>query len=734
MLQTFLPLFFMTFGICLFIVLMQFLWRYIDDMVGKGLGMAVLGEMFFYAALFLVPMALPLAILLASLMTFGNLGERLELLAMKSAGVSLVHIMRPLIVTLCLVSVGAFYFQNNVMPVVQVKLYTLLYSMRQKSPELDIPEGVFYKEITGFNVYVKKKDNQTGLLKDLMIYDYSEGFNNARVIVADSGRLKTSEDKLFLVLSLFNGESFENLRSQTGTAQTKVAVPYRRESFSTKDILIEFDANFTRTDESFMQNQYMGKNLKDLQASIDSMTVRLDSIKNINARGIYDLSYRKSLNKRRHDPETENRNAEKRRARLRAEAKTAERKGYGTDTQLDTAEATTAAAGKDTSSGQNTSSGQDTSIRYAGTSQGIPGHRTTPPTPNNKLTKPAGTHHSPGSPAAGKKGVANQNGAADVPDAPDAGAPTIVMNFDSLYRAQPPSGKAALLARAKLSVENIRTDYYFRAATVGDEAYKVRRHLTEWHKKFTLSFACLVFFFIGAPLGAIIRKGGLGMPVIISVILFIFYYIVDNIGFKMARDGVWEAWQGMWLSSVVLAPLGVFLTYKAVNDSVILNADTYLNALKNLIGKRSGRKIEKKEVIIYTPDYAALAPRLAALADDAKTYLANHRRWINYLSYWKQGGRDRTAERIAVEMENIVEELANSDQNLVLNKLMDYPVIGGYTPLGARLNGKTGLAIGLFLPFGIPLYLLATYQRKLLRHDIRMVQKTSQELLDMMEK
>ena len=306
MLQTFLPLFLMTFGICLFIVLMQFLWRYIDDMVGKGLGIPVLAEMFMYAALFLVPMALPLAILLASLMTFGNLGERLELLAMKSAGVSLIHIMRPLIVTLLFVSVGAFFFQNNVMPVVQVKLYTLLYSMRQKSPELDIPEGSFYKDIPGFNVYVKKKDPKDGLLKDVMIYDYSEGFNNARVIVADSGRLKTSADKLFLVLSLFNGESFENVgKSQANTTQARTAVPYRRESFSSKDILIEFDANFNRTDESFMQNQYMGKNLKDLQTSIDSMGVRLDSIKDVNAKSIYDASYVKTLKSLRAKKESE---------------------------------------------------------------------------------------------------------------------------------------------------------------------------------------------------------------------------------------------------------------------------------------------------------------------------------------------------------------------------------------------------------------------------------------------
>lgn len=634
MLQTFLPLFIMTFGICLFIVLMQFLWRYIDDMVGKGLGIPVLGEMFFYAALFLLPMALPLAILLASLMTFGNLGERLELLAMKSAGVSLIHIMRPLMITIGIISIGAFFFQNNAMPVVQVKLYSLLYSMRQKSPELDIPEGVFYGEITGYNVYVKQKDNKTGLLKDVMIYDYSDGFNNARVIKADSGRLKTSADKLFLVLSLFNGESFENLKNQIGSVGAKVAVPYRRETFGTKEILIEFDANFTRTDESFMQNQYMGKKLNDLQTSIDSMTVRLDSIKALNAKSVYEMSYRRTFSK----PKREEGN-------------------------------------------------------QAGSSQ-----------------------------------VNNTDSLKKKQD-----EPVIIIDFDSLYQAQPASGKAALLVRAKSNIESVKADYYFKAATMGDEAYKVRRHLTEWHKKFTLSFACMVFFFIGAPLGAIIRKGGLGMPVVISVILFIFYYIVDNIGFKMARDGVWAAWEGMWLSSAVLAPLGIFLTYKAVNDSVILNADTYLNALKNLIGKRSGRKVEKKEVIIFTPDYEAILPRLDKLANDCASYLKGHKRWLNYITFWRQGGKDHTAEQLAAEMDGIIEELANSDQNLLLNKLMDYPVIGGYNQLNANLNGKIGLTLGILIPIGLPIYLLATYQRKLLRHDIQVVQKTSRELEEMIK-
>lgn len=629
MLQTFLPLFVMTFGICLFIVLMQFIWRYIDDMVGKGISISVLAEMFLYAALSLVPMALPLAILLASLMTFGNLGERLELLAMKSAGVSLLRIMRPLVITIGMVSVCAFIFQNNVLPVAQVKLYSLLYSIRAKSPELDIPEGVFYKEITGFNVYVKHKDKDTGRLNEMMIYDYSNGFNSTRVILADWGQLKTSADKLFLVLTLHNGESFENMpRSQTSTAQRPAAIPYRRETFDTKEILIEFDANFNRTDESFLQNQYMGKSLEDLGTSIDSMSLRLDSVKHINARSIYAGSYRKSFS----DPN-----------------------------------------------------------KFLDTTM-----------------------------------VANENKPlrSIEPSLAD-------IDFDKMFEAERGTSKAAILSMAKSNVENVKNDNFLRANAIGIEAQQLRRHITEWHKKFTVPFACLVFFFIGAPLGAIIRKGGLGVPVVISVLLFIFYYIIDNMGFKMARDGIWPAWQGMWLSAAVLAPMGVFLTYKAVNDSVILNADTYVNAIKNLIGKRSGRKIEKKEVIIFSPDYKSLVPRLEQLMKDSDTYLEHNKRWIPYLTYWKRGGQDKEAEKLAIEEENIVEELANSDQPLVLNKLMDYPIIGGYKQLGIQMNGTIGMVMALILPLGIPIYLIAVYQRKLLRQDIQAVKRTSKELLDM---
>lgn len=611
----------MTFGICLFIILMQFLWRYIDDLVGKGLSLFVVAEMLFYAALSLVPMALPLAILLASLMTFGNLGEQIELLAMKAAGVSLIRIMRPLIILLCFICVGAFFFQNNIAPIAQVKLYTLLYSMREKSPELDIPEGVFYKEISGYNIHVKQKDKKTGLLKDIMIYDYSQGFDNAQIIRADSGRLKMSANKMFLVLSLFSGESFQNLREQ-GKTKANQNVPYRRETFSDKDILIEFDANFTRMDDSFMQNQYIGKNLKELQATVDTMTMKLDSIKGVNAQSVIATSYRKIL------PQ---------------------------------------------------------------------------PHPSDTIKT--------------EQAAKEKN--------------TVIRDFSNLYNEKNPSNKAAILASASQNVKNIKSDYYFAAATLADDSYKIRRHQIELYKKFSLSFACLVFFFIGAPLGAIIRKGGFGTPVVISVVLFIFYYIIENIGFKMARDGVWATWEGMWLSSATLTPLGIFLTYKAVNDSAILNADTYINAVKNLFGKRIGRNISKKEVIIYTPDYKQVNEQLNQLNESCFEFINRSKRWNSYFKFWKQGQKDNLVSGIRQSLEVIIEEMSNSDQNLILNKLMDYPILSRYNKQNSPFNGILSILTGIALPIGIPIYLIAMYQKKLLAHDIRTIIKVNEELIQL---
>lgn len=389
MLQSFVPLFVMTFLICLFIVLMQFLWRYVDDLVGKGLGINVIAELFLYAALTMVPMALPLAILLASLMTFGNLGERFELTALKASGISLLRTMKPLIILMVFVAIGAFFFQNNVLPVAQAKMYTLLYSMRQKSPELDIPEGAFYDQIPGFNLYVKEKDRETGMLRDVMIYDVSRGFDNTRVILADSGDLAVTPDKTHLYLNLHSGELFENLREAT-VASSSGNMPYRRESFSEKQILIAFDANFNRMDESGMRNQYVGKDMAELRATIDSVRHRLDSIGSIHGRELMGNSY------------------------------------------VGLTSHTTARQG-------------DSFVRV--------------PRPEVALAQP--------------------------------------LNLDTLFLAKGPGMYKSYLNQAISRANSMKHDYEFKSYTMQDDARTLRRHGIELMKKFTLSLACIVFFFIG---------------------------------------------------------------------------------------------------------------------------------------------------------------------------------------------------------------------------------------------
>ena len=625
-LKSFLPLFLMTFFICLFIVLMQFLWRYVDEMVGKGLEMSVLAELFFYAAVTMVPMALPLAILLASLMTFGNLGERLELLAIKAAGISLLQIMRPLVIFLIFVAIGAFFFQNNVLPKSQVKMWTLLYSMRQKSPELDIPEGVFYDQISGYNLYVKKKDHKTGMLYDVMIYDMSSGFDNAMIILADSGKLKMTDDKEHLFLTLYSGESFENLRDQR--TSTSNNIPYRRETFSLKEIMIAFDANFNRMDDGIMQNQYIGKDLAALQSSIDSMTQRVDSIGDNYARSLRSSGYF-SLHGRSGMRMTEADSVREQKAL--AEAKT--------------------------------------------------------------------------------------------------------VNLDSLFDGGSLQRKQLYLDRAVVRAERYKSDYEFRSYTLADENKVIRRHQIEMYKKFTLSFACIIFFFIGAPLGAIIRKGGLGMPVVVSVFMFIFYYIIDNSGYKLARDGRWEVWEGMWLSSAVLLPLGIFLTYKAVKDSAVFNPDVYINFFRKLIGRQELRKVVLKEVIIEDmyPDVAI--EEAHRLSGSCRCFLDKVGR--KRQSYWKYClyGYDKSdIMELGAQVNDLVDYVSNSNSQIVISKLMDYPVLRNlwvYRPVPSK---KWGYLLAALFPIGLLLYWVGSYQQRLLRNEVEGIIHTNEELCAQLEK
>lgn len=610
--KSFALLFVGTFFICLFIFMMQFLWRYIDELVGKGLEISVLAKFFFYSGITLVHISLPLAILLASLITFGNFGERYELLAMKAAGISLLKIMTPLIFFIGLIACTSFFFQNVVIPKAQVKLYTLIYSMKQKSPELDIPEGVFYDEISNYNLYVKHKDRKTGMLYDVMIYNFSDGFDNAHIVVADSGKLEMTADQQHLYLHLYSGEQFENLKSQTAASNN---VPYRRENFREKHSIIEFDSKFNMADGSFMNDQSISKNIVQLQNSIDSLQTRGDSIGRQYFNDAMNSAFR-PVNLSKKD-----------------------------STKL-----------------------QETKVTF--------------------------------------------------------------VNVDSLFRVSTLLQKQKTITSALSRAENQSNDWNFKSFVTKGNDDSLRKHETEWHNKITLSLACLIFFFIGAPLGAIIRKGGLGMPVVVSVLIFIIYYIINNTGYKMARDGNWDIWIGMWISTAVLAPLGAFLTYKSNNDSVVLNADAYINWFKKIAGIRSVRHIARKEVIIHDPDYGNALIELDKLCQQCEAYMDKHNllKAPNYINLWIRNFDDEDMVTLNDELEELVEELSNSKSSGIINTLNYYPILAVHahkTPFNIPILNYVA---GVILPVGLLFYFRIWIFRIRLNKDLKLIIKTSRDL------
>lgn len=589
MLQSFLPLFIMTFFICLFIVLMQFLWRFVDEIVGKGLSFSIIGELFFYAALTMVPTALPLAVLLASLMTFGNLGEKFELTALKASGISLFKIMRPLIILMAAIAIGAFFFQNNVLPVAQAKMYALLFSVKQKTPEVEIPEKSFYDQIPNINLYIDHKNPETGMLYGMIIYDVTRGMDNSRVILADSGSISFTEDKKHLFLQLYDGEMFENLRENAMGVTASGYMPFRREQFDDKQIYMAFDANFNRMDEGGMRSQFVGQNISQLRHSIDSIGARVDSIGSVYA-------------------------------------------------------------------------GEILSAPIMGVS----------PTITSR---------------AGDSTVVSRR-------------PTVAMDqpldLDSIFNSPSPSYAKTYLNQALAKARRQKLDYEYRSLALSEEAKIMRRHDIEMQKKFTLSFACIIFFFIGAPLGAIIKKGGLGTPLVISVLLFIVYFIIDNSGFKMAREGKVEVYQGMWLSSFVLLPLGIFFTYKAVGDSAVFNVDAYRNFFNRLIGRVPRRNLEVKEVVMTEVVADVALERLAAFEQLCVTE-AGRLEKLNFVSRrLSRGGLHRLKD----SLNDIVDYLSNSHDAVVVNLLNNYPfnitsrnigaVIENTRSLAARIAGSAG--------------------------------------------
>ena len=621
MLSRFLPRFLMTFCICLFIVIMQFLWRYIDELVGKGLSIDLIAELFFHAALSLLPLALPLSILLAALMTFGDLGEHIELTALKSSGISLTTIMKPIAILMVFVAIGAFFFMNNALPKSQVKMWTLLFSMRQTSPTLDIPEGTVYSQIPGYNIFVKRKDKERDMLYNMLIYDVSNGTMFPRIVAADSGRLSMTEDKQHLVLTLYKGSWYEEMKSGGGVSGMSGDL-YRRESFHDKEILIPYDANFTRMDDETMKSQYVGKDISELRQTIDSVRLRVDSAASFIV------------------------------AKMRTQPVC-----------------------------------------------GVPSQRTTY-----------------------KDGKSTIEVVKEVKvDRP--------LDINKMIKELPENEQQMIINQALMRTTSEMQDMQFQGYSINDDNFIIRRHQIELMKKFTLSLACLIFFFIGAPLGAIIRKGGLGMPIVVSVILFIIYYIIDNMGYKLARDGRWEVWQGMWLSSAVLLPLGIFLTKKAVNDSAVFNPDAWLNFLRRFTGLHQTRKLEAKEVIINEVDAAEAVSQIDALKTSCQQLLDCYPGRQRYIDYWQQGYDKAAIKSLSEQVDRVVDYLSNSRDQMVLNKAMDFPVIRQLLTYGPVGNKTIGSVFAALFPIGLPVWLVGLRHQKNLKRDVNLTIKTCDQLV-----
>ena len=609
-----------TFFICQFVLMMQFLWRYVDELIGKGLSLDIMAQFFWYMGLMLLPQALPLAILLSSLIVFGNLGESSELTAIKAAGISLMQAFRPLIVLVMLIAGVSYYFQDKIGPQSNLHLHQLLISMKQKSPELEIPEGIFYDGIPGSNIYVQKKDLNTGMLYGIMIYRQTGSYEDQAIILADSGMMQSTAEKKHLILNLYSGEWFENMRSQD--LANNANIPYRRETFSSKRIVLDFDGGFNLADMNDVAGDARAKSLNQILHDLDSLKEFNDSV----GRAYYNDSRRYTFRK-----------------------------------------------------------------------------ISLPKNDSVKLIKELST---------------------------------TAMTYDTLFQRQSKSAKQMAVKNAMSNVQAQLTDIEVRLDYTSWLHRNYRQHQIEAIGKFTLALSCLIFFFIGAPLGAIIRKGGLGMPVIISVLVFIVYYIFDNSGMRMARDGQWTILFGKLISTAVLAPIAVFFTYKANKDSTVFNIDLYKNFFMKVLGLRTKRHIARKEVIIEDPHYAEDANILTEICNDISSYSENHKllRWPNPIVVFFHAGDDQDIEHISERLEAVIEDLSNTRDRLILGELNNLPILTVSAHTRPFRQKWLNIITGLLVPVGAFFYVRMIRFRLRLYRDLRNIRQSSENIIQQAEK
>jgi lipopolysaccharide export system permease protein len=457
----------LTFFIVLIILILQFLWMYVDELAGKGLNFKILAELLFQFALSFVPTALPLAILLASLMTFGNMGEFSELTALTSSGISLKRIMSPLVIMISLLVGVSFLFSNYVLPYSNRQARSLLWDIRRKRPDINLQAGTFNNDIDGFSIKVTSKDALTNRLEKLIIYDHRERRGNTSVTIADSGYIKVTPDETAMIMVLFNGNTFTEVEEKTANPAEK-KYPSRKDSFKEETLVMSLSGfDLERTNNEMLRSYSWGMNMDQLSKKFDSLNKGYDLKQN---------AYFKEFKSNK---------------------------------------------------------------IYQG-----------------RIQLPSYAIHR---------------------DTTKIHANTLKFDVKTIFAALSNEEKRSVLEKAIEDLKDASSYVEEKSENMKNEIRNMKRFEVDWHKKLTLPFACLIFFFIGAPLGAIIRKGGLGTPAVISIFFFVIWYIITITAEKMVEENLVSGTVGMWASSYILLPVGIFLTYKASNDSVILNIDTYIS-------------------------------------------------------------------------------------------------------------------------------------------------------------
>ena len=596
-LKSFLLLFVAAFAICLFVFLMNILWRFAEDIVGKGISFGMLAKFFWEYALILVPQSLPLAVLMASLITFGNFGERLELLAMKTAGIPLLRIMRPVMVFSILLVGVSLYFQNVTVPNAAKKLYALSYSITEKNPELEIPERVFYNQIKGFNMYVKHKDFETGMLYDVTIYDHHDGYENLSVIVSDSGYMETTADKQHLYLHLFSGEQFAQDKDMDSDGK-----PYRREGFREKHILLEFNSDMKQAPDALINSQALSKNMNEIKHTIDSLSRDLDSI------------------------------------------------GRGNLSEYKVAAMSTYRMQK------------SDSVAF------------------EKLASKT-------------------------------------ISADSLFAVSSRNKQVDIKSGMRSKIQTMASDLAIKSTNMYYAEKTKRRHWIEWMKKIINAVSIMIFFFIGAPLGAIIKKGGLGVPVIISVFTYILFYITSVSGDKMYREGEWSI-LGCWFSVMVLSPLSVFFTLKANGDSDLFQSDLIMEFIRYWFGTKVNRNIVRKDVVINDPDRQKCKEMLADIVTHStsleKSALLNTVPDYRKLFFGSVDSTELTD--LSLELEDLITELGNSRDRVELDMLNGFPILQSHGVQPPFAKEWANRMVGIVFPLGLLFELRAwLFTRKLKR-------------------